>query len=108
MTLRFTPGNHRYTLDGRWVPSVTGITGGGLPKPALLQWHADVVADFVADNPSIVAELRETGDYAGISPQAFLAARQEVETLIGLEDYYAVEAKTVEARQAPDQPSSAG
>jgi methylisocitrate lyase len=55
-----------------------------------------------------LAELRETGDYAGISPQAFLAARQEVETLIGLEDHYAVEAKTVEARQAPDQPSSTG
>lgn len=55
-----------------------------------------------------LAELRATGDYAGLSPEAFRVARQEVETLIGLEDYYAVEAETVESRQAPDRPSSAG
>lgn len=46
-----------------------------------------------------MAELRETGDYKGISEADFVEARQAVEDLIGLDEYYEIEAKTVEARE---------
>ena len=41
-------------------------------------------------------ELKQTGDYAGLSKQEFVAARKGVEDLIGLEDYYRIERATVE------------
>ena len=50
-------------------------------------------------------ELRETGNYRGVTDAEFIAARQQVEDLISLNEYYEIEAKTVEARQAKDRPS---
>jgi len=41
-------------------------------------------------------ELRRTGDYTGISQQDYIAARKQIETLIGLEEYYKIEEATVE------------
>lgn len=58
--LKFTPGNHRYTLDGKWVPGVTTILGV-LDKPALVKWAAGLVAEFVADRPDEVEMLRNVG-----------------------------------------------
>jgi 2-methylisocitrate lyase-like PEP mutase family enzyme len=43
-------------------------------------------------------EIRETGDYAGMSHEDNAAARQAIEDLIGLEDFYAIEEATVEER----------
>ena len=42
------------------------------------------------------AELKQTGDYAGLTKEAFVAARKGVEDLIGLEAYYRIERATVE------------
>lgn len=62
---------HRYHLDGRPVPSVTTILGV-LDKPGLKRWAARTVAEYVADNPDGIAELRTLGrdqvvfDLAGI------------------------------------------
>lgn len=61
MTLKFSPANHRYHLDGRPVPGVTTLLGKGLPKPALPYWAAKSVAEFVADNPEGVEAFRATG-----------------------------------------------
>lgn len=61
MTLTFTDDGHRYRLDGRTVPSVTTILNGGIPKPALIYWAAQVTAEAVADLPSTVDELRRLG-----------------------------------------------
>src|SRR5262245_25710760 len=44
-------------------------------------------------------ELRETGNYQGMSTAEYVAARQDVEDIIGLDEYYEIEEKTVEARQ---------
>ena len=44
-----------------------------------------------------LTELRESGDYTGMTAAEYVTARQEVEDLISLTDYYAVEAQTVEA-----------
>ncbi len=43
-------------------------------------------------------ELRDTGAYTGISPDDFVKSRQAVEDLIGLDEYYEIEAATVETR----------
>jgi methylisocitrate lyase len=41
-------------------------------------------------------ELRKTGDYTGISTEDYIVARKQIETLIGLEEYYRIEEETVE------------
>lgn len=46
-----------------------------------------------------LAELRETGSYRGMTEAEYVAARQAVEDLIGLDEYYSVEAQTVETRR---------
>jgi 2-methylisocitrate lyase-like PEP mutase family enzyme len=46
-----------------------------------------------------LTELRETGEYRGLSAEECLAARQEIETLVGLDRFYEVEEDTVEERK---------
>lgn len=58
--LYFAPGNHTYRLDGKHVPGVTTILGV-LDKPAIPRWAARSVAEYVADNPAGVEELRRLG-----------------------------------------------
>lgn len=49
-TRRQNHGNgHSYVLDGTKVLGVTTIIGQGMPKPALINWAAGAVGDFVAD-----------------------------------------------------------
>jgi 2-methylisocitrate lyase-like PEP mutase family enzyme len=43
-----------------------------------------------------LAEMQQTGAYTGIGDNQFTAVRKEIEDLIGLDDYYRVEAETVE------------
>lgn len=50
---------HWYTLDGVKVDGVTTLIGKGIPKPALVGWAAKTVAEYVADNPAEVEELRD-------------------------------------------------
>jgi 2-methylisocitrate lyase-like PEP mutase family enzyme len=50
-------------------------------------------------------ELRDTGDYTGMTQAEYVASRQEVEDIIGLNEYYEIEAETVEARQTEDRGS---
>lgn len=41
---------HSYYLDGEKVPGVTTILGNGIPKPGLIGWAGNCVADFVVNN----------------------------------------------------------
>lgn len=42
---------HTYLDDeGRRVPGVTTIVGGGLPKPALIDWAANTTVDYAIDH----------------------------------------------------------
>jgi len=43
-----------------------------------------------------LSEIIETGSYSGLSDTEFVALRQEIEDLIGLDAYYRIEAETVE------------
>ncbi|MFW0183802.1 hypothetical protein ACN082_09930 [Rothia sp. CCM 9417] len=58
MSLTFNAGSHRYRLDGRSVTGVTTLLGGGVPKPALMGWHARMVAEYVEANPLEIERLR--------------------------------------------------
>jgi 2-methylisocitrate lyase-like PEP mutase family enzyme len=44
-------------------------------------------------------EMKETGEYTGMTNEDNVAARQAIEDLIGLEDYYAIEEQTVEEKK---------
>lgn len=44
-------------------------------------------------------EIYETGDYTGMSSQEMIDARQQVEDLIGLNEFYEIEEQTVEEKQ---------
>jgi hypothetical protein len=59
--LKFSPSNHRYTLDGQWTPGVTTILGC-LDKPAIPKWAAKTVAEYVAANPDAIETLRTLGN----------------------------------------------
>ena len=61
MTLKFSPGNHSYWLDKKRVPGVTTLLGKGLPKDGLPYWAARTVAEYVADDPEGVKQLRTMG-----------------------------------------------
>lgn len=47
----------------------------------------------------VLAELRETGDFKGMTDGEWVASRQQVEDLIDLTKYYEIEAQTVETRE---------
>jgi methylisocitrate lyase len=44
-------------------------------------------------------EIKRTGDYTGLSREQCVAARHEIETLVGLEQFYEVEEQTVEKKK---------
>jgi methylisocitrate lyase len=50
----------------------------------------------------VLTELRDTGDYKGMTNAEWVASRQQVEDLIDLTEAYEIEAQTVESRQKPD------
>ena len=60
-SLKFSPGNHQYRLDGKHIKGVTTLIKGGLPAPQLMHWSARSVAEYVADNPATVEHLRGMG-----------------------------------------------
>jgi len=43
-------------------------------------------------------EIRRTGGYTGLTNEQCVAARHEIETLVGLDEFYAIEEETVEKR----------
>ncbi len=49
----------------------------------------------------MLAEVNRTGAYTGMTEQDFVAARQGVEDMIGLDDYYRIESATVEKLSRP-------
>jgi len=43
-------------------------------------------------------EIKRTGGYTGLTQEACVAARQEIETLVGLNEFYKIEEQTVEKK----------
>src|SRR5262249_15492257 len=50
-------------------------------------------------NKRALEELKTTGDFTGLSPQECVAARHDIETLVGLDEFYAIEEETVEDKK---------
>jgi methylisocitrate lyase len=48
------------------------------------------------------AEIKRTGGYSGLTQEQCVAARHEIETLVGLDDFYEIEENTVEEKNALD------
>jgi 2-methylisocitrate lyase-like PEP mutase family enzyme len=55
-----------------------------------------VLAAAFAAQRDMLKELRETGEFTGLSPADMVRARQEIEDIIGLDGYYQIESETVE------------
>jgi methylisocitrate lyase len=45
------------------------------------------------------AEIKRTGGYSGLTHEQCVAARHEIETLVGLDEFYEIEEKTVEGKK---------
>jgi methylisocitrate lyase len=45
------------------------------------------------------AEIKRTGSYGGLTQQQCVAARHEIETLVGLDEFYEIEEQTVEGKR---------
>jgi methylisocitrate lyase len=45
------------------------------------------------------AEIKRTGTYGGLTQQQCVAARHEIETLVGLDEFYEIEEQTVEKKR---------
>jgi len=59
LTRRVTHGRgHSYYLDGNRVPGVTTAIGEGFPKPALINWAANVTIDYALDYWDELKELQ--------------------------------------------------
>jgi 2-methylisocitrate lyase-like PEP mutase family enzyme len=43
-----------------------------------------------------LAELKVSGDFTGLNAEECVTARHDIETLVGLDEYYAIEEETVE------------
>lgn len=52
---------HWYKIDGVKADGVTTLIGSGMPKPALTNWAAKTVAEYVADNLDAVLGMRDMG-----------------------------------------------
>ena len=55
----------------------------------------------------VLQELKRSGDYGGLTQEEWIAARQGVEDIIGLEDYYRIERETVERAAGEEQAAPA-
>jgi hypothetical protein len=47
---------------------------------------------------TMLAELRSTGNYTGMSHELCMQVRKDIEDRIGLEEFYQIEQETVESR----------
>ena len=50
-------------------------------------------------NRRALEELKATGDFSALSPQECVTARHDIETLVGLDELYAIEEETVEEKK---------
>lgn len=60
-SLKFSPGNHQYRLDGKHIKGVTTLIKNGLPNDSLMYWSARRVAEYVFDEAEGVDQLRRMG-----------------------------------------------
>jgi 2-methylisocitrate lyase-like PEP mutase family enzyme len=85
----------RGNRDGRPVPTAAQLADMGYK--AAIDAMTYLLASFHFAKLAY-AEIKRTGGYTGLSPAQCVAARQEIETLVGLDEFYAIEEQTVEKK----------
>jgi len=85
----------RGNRDGRPIFSAQELKDMGYV--AIIDAQVMLLPAFVAQQ-KMLAELRATGNYTGLSNDEGVRARKDVEDLIGLDEYYEIERATVESR----------
>ena len=85
----------RGNRDGRPVPSAGELADLGYK--AAIDAMTYLLASFHFAKRAY-QEIRRTGAYTGMSNAECVAARHEIETLVGLDEFYAIEEETVEKK----------
>jgi methylisocitrate lyase len=88
----------RGNRDGRPILPLTELRDMGYRGVIDAQIMLGVAVHFMKQ---ALAELVATGNYTGITDEAFVGVRKEIEDLIGLDAYYRIEAETVEPGSRP-------
>ncbi|HEX6321254.1 MAG TPA: hypothetical protein VFZ84_20495, partial [Burkholderiales bacterium] len=86
----------RGNRDGRPLPSAAQLADMGYK--ATIDALTYLLASFHFTKLAY-AEIKRTGGYTGLSQEQCIAARQEIETLVGLDEFYAIEEQTVEKKE---------
>jgi methylisocitrate lyase len=86
----------RGNRDGRPLPSARDLADMGY-KAAIDALTYLLVSFHFAKKA--LAEINRTGTYTGMTAQENVAARQEIEDLVGLEQFYEIEEATVEEKK---------
>ena len=87
----------RGNRDGRPIYSLAELKAMGYRACIDAQLLLGVAVHFMKE---ALAEMLQTGRYTGIGDNQFTALRKEIEDMIGLDQYYEVEAETVEKGEA--------
>lgn len=87
----------RGNRDGRPIYSLGELQAMGYRACIDAQLLLGVAVHFMKE---ALGEMLQTGRYTGIGDNQFTAIRQEIEDMIGLDNYYEVEAETVEKGEA--------
>ena len=85
----------RGNRDGRPVPTADQLADMGYK--AAIDAMTYLLASFHFAKLAY-GEIKRTGGYTGLSPKECVAARQEIETLVGLDAFYEIEEQTVEKK----------
>jgi 2-methylisocitrate lyase-like PEP mutase family enzyme len=85
----------RGNRDGRPIFSRQDLHDMGYA--GIIEAQVMILPAFVAQQ-KMLKELRETGNYTGVSNEEAVRARKDIEDLIHLEEYYEIERQTVETR----------
>ena len=83
----------RGNRDQRPLPTTAELTSMGYK--ACIDAVTSLVAAFTAMKRAFT-EVRDTGTFTGLTAQECVDARQQIEDLVGLEQFYAIEEETVE------------
>jgi len=86
----------RGNRDQRPLPTIAELEAMGYK--ACIDAVTSLVVAFTAMKRAFT-EIRDTGTFIGLSAQECIDARQQIEDLVGLERFYAIEEETVEKRR---------
>ncbi len=86
----------RGNRDQRPLPTIGELEAMGYK--ACIDAVTSLVVAFTAVKRAFI-EIRETGTFTGLSDQDCIDARQQIEDLVGLEQFYVIEEETVEAKR---------